>query len=193
MLVENYSNSRSLQTLSAAEAIFSDLRVNKLTQTRRGPPQKKRLGVPTPFRAQRFLHSTQARGPATAHAERFSLLCFQPEALLVSTAARTPVPTPRRPCRARARPGRAISAACRTWTRQQRFANLTPARVTEGRDASRLGLRAAWCAGSGIRQLRKTHGGARRAGRSSSMRFPGQPIEKKAACVRTAQLSFQDA
>ena len=28
MLVENYSNSRSLQTHSAAEAIFSDLRVN---------------------------------------------------------------------------------------------------------------------------------------------------------------------
>ena len=30
MLVENYSNSRSLQTLSAAEAIFSGLRVNEL-------------------------------------------------------------------------------------------------------------------------------------------------------------------
>ena len=28
MLVENYSNSRSLQTLSAAEAIFSGLRAN---------------------------------------------------------------------------------------------------------------------------------------------------------------------
>ena len=29
MLVENYSNSRSLQTLSAAEAIFSGLRANR--------------------------------------------------------------------------------------------------------------------------------------------------------------------
>ena len=29
MLVENYSNSRSLQTLSAAEAIFSGLRANQ--------------------------------------------------------------------------------------------------------------------------------------------------------------------
>ena len=31
MLVENYSNSRSLQTQSAAKAIFSDLRVNTFT------------------------------------------------------------------------------------------------------------------------------------------------------------------
>ena len=38
MLVENYSNSRSLQTLSAAEAIFSGLRANKTIMNKSTTP-----------------------------------------------------------------------------------------------------------------------------------------------------------
>ena len=38
MLVENYSNSRSLQTLSAAEAIFSGLRANGTIMNARATP-----------------------------------------------------------------------------------------------------------------------------------------------------------
>ena len=47
MLVENYSNSRSRQTHSAVEAIFSDLRVdNSIIKTPRGVPMKHARDLP---------------------------------------------------------------------------------------------------------------------------------------------------
>ena len=47
MLVENYSNSRSLQTQSAAKAIFSDLRVNVFTKrfSKRHPSREPLAGI----------------------------------------------------------------------------------------------------------------------------------------------------
>ena len=42
MLVENYSNSRSLQTHSAAEAIFSDLRVKHFLEYILRPKERRR-------------------------------------------------------------------------------------------------------------------------------------------------------
>ena len=62
--------------------------------------------------------TTQARCPSTVPSGRFSLLCFQPEALLASLAARTSRVTRRCPCGLGTWRGRAINAACaasRNW------------------------------------------------------------------------------
>ena len=75
---------------------------------------KMRLGVLLSFRAQRSLRVTQACCPATAHTERFSLLCCQPEALFVSVATRTSLLTLGYPCRVHARQGHTISVQRRT-------------------------------------------------------------------------------
>ena len=71
--------------------------------------QIKRLGVLPPWAAQRALVSTQACYPTTVRAGRFSLLCFQPEAMLVSVAARTCQLPSAHPCRAPTWQGHAIN------------------------------------------------------------------------------------
>ena len=61
---------------------------------------------------------TQARCPSTVLTGRFSLLCFQPEALLDSLAARTSLATERHPCGMGTWRGRSInvlSATSRNW------------------------------------------------------------------------------
>ena len=88
-------------------SVFRDGGVcNGAGQNRRGG--KKRLGVSPPWAAQRALVCTQACCPTTVHAGRFSLLCFQPEAILVSVAARTCQLPSAHPCRAPTWQGHAI-------------------------------------------------------------------------------------
>jgi hypothetical protein len=88
------------------------------------------------------LLATQACYPATAHTERFSLLCCQPEALFVSIATRTPQLTLGNPCWVHARQGHAISVPYRTLPREQQFTNLAPTWVTEGHETFRLTMSA---------------------------------------------------
>ena len=111
---------------------------------------KKRLGVLLSYRGKRSLLATQACYPATAHTERFSLLCCQPEALFVSIATRTPQLTPGNPCWVHARQGHAISVPYRTLPRKQQFTNLAPIWVTEGHETFRLTMRASQKTYSGL-------------------------------------------
>ena len=99
---------------------------------------KKRLGVSSPWAAQRALVCTQACYPATVNAGRFSLLCFQPEAMLVSVAARTCQLPSAHPCRAPTWQGHAINMLRRPCAVRRQSTNLAPAWVTGERNIPRL-------------------------------------------------------
>ena len=75
---------------------------------------KAAAGCPLVLELEDTLVDTQVRCPATAHAEPVSLLCFQPEAMLVSLATRTTVPSSGYPCGERTRQGRTLSMPFRS-------------------------------------------------------------------------------
>ena len=79
---------------------------------------KKAVGSPMTRCCGEATITTQARCPSTVLTGRFSLLCFQPEALLDSLAARTSRTTVRYPCGMGTWRGRSInvpSATSRNW------------------------------------------------------------------------------
>ena len=65
---------------------------------------------------QRSLHSIQAHDPTTASSAQFCLLCYQPEPVPRSLAARLSQLTSRDPCRLQAWLGQAFRTVCRTCT-----------------------------------------------------------------------------
>ena len=99
-----------------APGFWSNLKItNKFVND---PRNKKAVGSPMTRCCGAVTVVTQARYPSTVLTGRFSLLCFQPEALLDSLAARSSRATERYPCGMGTWRGRSINvpnATSRNW------------------------------------------------------------------------------